>query len=147
MKRFLTLSHFRLALEALLVVLLAVVALTRSAGTQAAPQSSGEVPNAYYWYQCNNIANSHVAVFSTRVHLWCQSTTSVSGGPALNGIYYFSVPTSPDSPLASRFMSLMQTAVIANRTVWVELDPNDTSGTSFGCGSANCRRIIGMELR
>jgi arabinogalactan endo-1,4-beta-galactosidase len=44
-------------------------------------------------------------------------------------------------------MSLLQTSVITSRPVWVQVDPTDTSGSSFGCGSGDCRRIYGMEMR
>jgi hypothetical protein len=147
MKRFLSLSNLRLALEIVLIVAVATAAAFHFIPTPAASAQAPDAPEAYYWYQCNTPASYHVAVFTNRVHVWCPSTTPVGGAPALTGIYWFAFPTSPDSAAASRFMSLVQTATIAGRTVWVELDPNDTSGTSFGCGSSDCRRIAGLELR
>jgi hypothetical protein len=146
MKRILTLSNLRLALEAILVLaVLAAVVLHFAPTRAAAPDPAA--PAALYWYQCNTPASDHVAVFTDRVHIWCPSTTPVAGAPALTGIYWFAFPTSPDSAAASRFMSLMQTATIAGRNVWVEVNPTDTSGGTFGCGTDNCRRIYGLELR
>ncbi len=101
---------------------------------------------ATYWYQCN--ALNHVAVFTERVHIFCQTTTPIAGAPALSAaITWFAIPTLPDSATASRFMSLLQTSVITARTIWLQVDPNDTSGSAFGCGAANCRKFVGVEMR
>ena len=98
-----------------------------------------------YWYVCNG--PNHVGLFTNRVHIYCASTTPVQNAPALTGISWFAVPTAPDSAMASRFMSLLQTSVIASKPIWLEVNPSDTSGTSFGCSAADCRRIYGMEMR
>jgi hypothetical protein len=145
-KRLLTFSNLRLVFELILVIAIAIAALSHFYPTQAATRQEPEAPTAVYWYQCNT--PNHVAVFIDRVHIYCPSTTPVTGGqPALTGIFYFAFPTAPDSAAASRFLSVLQSSAIAGRTVWVELDPSDTSGASFGCGSGNCRRIIGLEMR
>lgn len=146
MKRTLTLSNLRLALEVLLVLVLALLTLSSSSAPVTANAQEPESPEALYWYQCN--APNHVGLFSTRVHIFCSSTTPISGAPALgSGIHYFAVPTAPDSAAASRYMSLLQTSVITAKPIWLQVNPTDTSGTSFGCGSADCRRIYGMEMR
>jgi hypothetical protein len=147
MKRFLTLSTVRMSIEILLVMVLLMVALPNRITSQASAQQEPEAPTALYWYQCNTTPPNHVAVFTNRVHIWCTSTTPVSGAPALTGIYWFAFPTSPDSAAASRVMSIMQSAKIIGGTVWVEVNPTDTSGSAFGCGSGDCRRIYGIELR
>ncbi len=146
MKRFLTLSNLRLAIEILLIALLLPVALSRASSTQAATQQVPEAAGAKYWYQCDAGSN-HIGLFTDRIHIYCATTTPVGTAPALTGIHWFAYPTSPDSAEASRFMSLLQTAVITSRSIWLELDPTDTSGSSFGCGSGDCRRIYGMEMR
>ena len=146
MKRFLSLSTVRVSIEILLVIVLLMVALPNAITTKASAQQEPEAPTAYYWYQCNPA--THVGLFSNRVHMFCNSTTPVSGAPALNSaIKWFAYPTLPDSAEASRFMSMMQTSRITGITVWFQLNPNDTSGSSFGCGSGDCRRIIAIELR
>jgi hypothetical protein len=145
MKRFATISNLRLAFEILLVVALLLIALPNSVNTQASAQQEQLAPTAIYWYQCN--PPTHVAVFTNRVHIWCSSTTPVAGAPAIPAISWFAFPTSPDSAGASRFLSILQSTRLIDGYVWLELDPNDTSGTAFGCAEANCRRIVGAELR
>jgi hypothetical protein len=143
MKRFLTLSTFRVSVEILLVIVLLMVTLPNAITNKASAQQE---PNAVYWYQCN--APTHVGLFTNRIHIFCSTTTPVGGAPSLTGaITWFAFPTKPDSAEASRFMSIMQSAKIIGGTLWLQLDPNDTSGSTFGCGSGDCRRIYGIELR
>ncbi len=146
MKRFLSLSTLRLTLEILLVVVLLMVAFPNAITTHATAQQEPAAPTALYWYQCN--ATNHVGLFLDRLHIFCTTTTPIAGAPALDpAILWFAFPTSPDSAAASRFMSLLQTSVITAKPIWLYIDPNDTSGGSFGCGAANCRRLYGMEMR
>lgn len=145
MKRFLTVSNLRMSVEILLVIVLLMIALPGASVNQASAQQEPEAPTANYWYQCNT--PNHVGLFLNRVHIWCPSTTPIGGAPALSGIYWFAFPTSPDSAEASRFMSIMQSAKIVGGTVWLYLNPTDTSGTAFGCGAGDCRRIYGIEFR
>ncbi len=143
MKRLLTLANIRLALEFLLVVAAMAAFLLYGLSARAA---STQAPDAVYWYVCNPV--NHVGLFTERVHIFCTTTTPIAGAPALDpAITWFTVPTSPDSAAASRYMSLFQTSVITARPIWVLVDPADTSGNSFGCGASNCRRIYGMEMR
>ena len=146
MKRYPTPSNLRLAIEVLLIIVLAVVALSQSFTSQAASQEAPEAPEALYWYQCNG--PNHIGLFTGRLHIFCTSTSPVGGAPALDSaIFWFAFPTSPDSAAASRFMSLLQTSVITAKPVWLQVNPSDTTGSSFGCGAADCRRIYGMEMR
>jgi hypothetical protein len=145
MKRWLSVPNLRLGFEVFLVLALLLAAFSRNNAGQAAPSQAPQAPDALYWYQCNS--PNHVGLFTNRIHIYCTSTTPVGGAPALSGISWFAFPTAPDSAEASRFMSLLQTSVIAGRAVWVEVNPTDTSGTSFGCGSGDCRRMYGMEMR
>lgn len=147
MKHFFTFSNLRLVIEMLLVIIIAATALSKYMPAQGASVAAPEAPDAVYWYQCNSPSVEHVAVFTNRVHVWCQSTTPVGGAPALTGISWFAFPTSPDSAAASRFMSLFQSSAISGRYVWLEVNPTDTSGSSFGCLSGDCRRVYGAELR
>jgi len=148
MKRILTLANLRLSIEIVLVIAALAFTLSRSVSTEAASTQVPEAPDAIYWYQCNAPATMHVGLFSNRIHVYCASTTPVSTAPALSAsIHWFAVPTAPDSAEASRYLSLFQSSAISGRTLWVELNPTDTSGSSFGCGSGDCRRIVGAELR
>jgi hypothetical protein len=146
MKRIQSIPTLRLAFEILLVIVLMMAAFPDTITTHATAQQAPEVPTALYWYQCN--APNHIGLFSDRLHIFCQTTAPIAGAPALDSaIFWFAYPTSPDSAGASRFMSLLQTSVITSRLIWLQVDPSDTSGNSFGCGGANCRRIYGMEMR
>jgi len=130
----------------LLVIVLLVVAFPNVITTKANTQQEADAPTALYWYMCN--APNHIGLFTNRLHIFCETTTPVAGAPGLDpAIFWFAYPTSPDSAAASRFMSLLQTSVITSKPIWLNIDPNDTSGSSFGCGGANCRRIYGMEMR
>jgi hypothetical protein len=107
---------------------------------------AGTTEAANHWYQCN--PPTHIGLFNDRLHVFCTTTTPIAGAPALNpAIAWFAVPTSPDSAAASRFMSLWQTSVLSLKPIWLFLDPSDTSGTTFGCAAADCRRVIGTEMR
>ena len=146
MKRLFTVSNTRLVIEMALIVVLLPLAFSGQASTQAAAPGAPDAPDALGWYVCNS--PNHVGLFTNRVHIYCTTTTPVGSATALSSaIHWFAVPTAPDSAMASRFMSLLQTSVITAKPVWVQADPNDTSGTSFGCSAADCRRMYGMEMR
>lgn len=146
MKRFLSLSKLRLSFEILLVGALLMISFSNAIITHATSQQEPAAPAAMYWYQCDPI--NHIGLFLDRLHIFCQTTSPIAGAPALSAsITWFAFPTAPDSAAASRFMSLLQTSVITGKTIWLFIDPNDTSGNNFGCGGANCRRIYGMEMR
>lgn len=148
MKRLLSRENIRLSIEVILVLAVLAFAFSSSAPSQAASEPPPAALLALYWYQCNAPATQHIGLFSNRIHIYCASTTPISTAPALSdSIHWFAVPTSPDSAQASRFLSLFQSSTISGRTLWVQLDPVDTSGTSIGCGSSDCRRIYGAELR
>lgn len=146
MKRFVSRANFRITLEILLILALLLAAFPNIITTHAIAQQQPEAPDAQYWYQCN--PPNHVGLFTNRLHIFCTTTSPIAGAPVLDpAITWFAFPTAPDSAEASRFMSLLQTSVITAKPVWLFLDPNDTSGSSFGCGGANCRRLYGMEMR
>jgi hypothetical protein len=142
-------SNLRVLLSVLAAIVLVLLALSHNAAPRASAAEALAAPGPMYWYQCDGPATSnHIGLFTNRVHIYCPSTTPVGGAPALSSsIHWFAFPTAPDSAAASRFMSLLQTSVLTSRPVWVQVDPTDTSGSSFGCGSGDCRRIYGMEMR
>jgi hypothetical protein len=53
---------------------------------------------------------------------------------------YFSVATA-NSVHAARILSVLMMAHLSARSIVVEYDPNDTSGTAFGCQAHDCRRL------
>ena len=73
-----------------------------------------------------------------RVHVKCLETYNDSGSI----IYYWAYSAS-DSAAAGRYQSLFSTAQVTGSTVTVYFTPGDTSGNAWGCGSTDCRRIVG----
>lgn len=120
---------------------LAVVLFTLAVGlTQAQSPEPPEAPLALEpaaatWYTCTPV---RVASFATRIHVRCAAA-------APNGIWYFAYPTS-DTANASRFLSLLSTALVAGKQVNVLYDPADTSGAAYGCLAADCRALRAVEM-
>lgn len=79
-----------------------------------------------------------VAAYPDRVHVKCSSSIS--------GVSYFSAPTT-DAEFASRIVAIGNTALVAGRSLMIEYDGATGSGTSFGCASANCKRLVGIGLK
>lgn len=77
-------------------------------------------------------------VWIQRVHVRCTQTVTIG----TDVISWWSYPTS-DSAGASRFLSLFETAKATGTTLTLYYDPADLSGSAFGCGNTDCRRIWG----
>lgn len=124
--------NWLVVLLVLLVVALGIVAAGRlsAQAVLAAPQQS--VLNVFI---CTPL---DVGVWITRVHVRCTATVNVNG----NLVAWWTYPTS-DSAGASRFLSLFETAKATGATVTIYYDPNDLSGSNFGCLIGDCRRIWG----
>lgn len=91
---------------------------------------SADSPTAETWINCTP---TEVVNYHNRVHVRCAA--------AVGNISYFAVPT--DNPAhAARILSTLSVAQIAGRTLSILYDPNDTSGTDFGCLAADCRVLI-----
>lgn len=75
-----------------------------------------------------------VTVFTTapRLHVRCAA--------AVGNIRYFAVSTS-DQGQAARVLSVINTALVAGRTLSIKYDPADLSGASIGCLNSDCRLI------
>ena len=82
-----------------------------------------------------NCTAEHVMVFNNRVHIQC--TASVGG------IFFFAAPVT-DSAYVARVLNILATATAAGRTVIIQYDPSDTSGTAFGCQASDCRRLTAV---
>ncbi|GAB4263152.1 MAG: hypothetical protein Kow0080_01200 [Candidatus Promineifilaceae bacterium] len=90
---------------------------------------------AAVWGNCTPY---HVAVFSSRIHVRCQT--------AVNGILYFAFPTTNDAE-AARILSLFTSAQVTGRLLQVLYDPADTTtGPAIGCGANDCRVITAVIL-
>jgi hypothetical protein len=59
---------------------------------------------------------------------------------SFSGVVYFAAPTA-DSAQASRILSVIQTALVAGRTLIVNYEPADLNGARIGCQSNDCRLI------
>ena len=79
-----------------------------------------------------------VGVFIQRVHVRCTVAANVGG----NLVSWWAYPTS-DSAGASRFLSLFETAKATGTNITIYYDPADLTGSTFGCGNSDCRRIWG----
>lgn len=82
-----------------------------------------------------NCTPSNVAVFDARVHVKCVES--------VGGIQYFAV-SNADSAKASRTLSVINSAIVTGRSLFIWYTPSDTSGTSFGCQAKDCRTIEGI---
>jgi hypothetical protein len=73
----------------------------------------------------------------SRIHILC--------APGAGNIVYFALGVG-DANEANRVLSLAASALVANRKLLIYFNPNDLSGTAFGCQNADCRAILGIEL-
>ena len=78
---------------------------------------------------------TQVAVFINRIHVRCTA--------AVGGIQYFALGTT-DQAFSSRVLTILTTAQVAGRTIGIDFEPSDTTGSSFGCRPADCRIIRGV---
>jgi hypothetical protein len=79
---------------------------------------------------CDPVA---VATFASRIHVRCAA--SVGGG-----IFYFAHSTQ-NAAAVQRVLTVLTAAQVAGRTLLILTDLADTSGTSIGCGAADCRPL------
>ncbi|MGH7601479.1 MAG: hypothetical protein ACREOI_34400 [bacterium] len=81
------------------------------------------------WTKCTPV---EVMIFKPRIHVRCAA--------AVGGIAFFAAPTA-EAQHAARILSLLSTAQVAGRTLSIQYDPADQSGTSIGCQTSDCRLI------
>ena len=74
-------------------------------------------------------------IITPRLHVRC--TASVGG------IRFFAVSSS-DGAMAARVLSVINTALVAGRTLTIRYDPTDLSGAGIGCLNADCRLILAI---
>jgi hypothetical protein len=86
-------------------------------------------------HTCNSV---DVATFANRVHVRCDRATN-------GGIVFFAVATA-NSAHAARILSVLMMAHLTTRKIIVEYNPNDTTGTSFGCLAHDCRRLLSVAV-
>ena len=118
----------------LLTVVAIVVATTFTVASLPTQAAAPAAPSLFY--QCTP---STAASFTDRVHVFCAT-------PYNGAIYWFAYCTK-DSATASRMLSVFETAIATGKNIGIYFDPNDTSGTTCGCASNNCRVVTGAEVR
>lgn len=119
----------------LLVTALGIVAAGRLTAQAVQAQTAPPVGPMSVLSPCTVL---DVGVFIQRVHVRCTTTVNIGG----NIIAWWAYPTS-DSAGASRFLSLFETAKATGSTLTLYYDANDLTGSTFGCGNTDCRRIWG----
>jgi hypothetical protein len=85
------------------------------------------------WVSCKPI---EAATFPERVHVKCAA--------AIDDRFSFFAAATTDARFAARALSVIEAAQLGDKYVLVRFDPNDETGTSFGCGAENCRRLSGV---
>ena len=92
------------------------------------------------WY--NSCTPKHVAVFAVkpyqRIHVECEAPTEYQ-----YFAYYGAKKFSPDS---DRFLNLITFAMQNSKTLAIEFDPSDQSGSKIGCNNSNCRLIQSLYV-
>ena len=75
-----------------------------------------------------------VVVFTNapRLHVHCTA--------AVGGVSYFAISTA-DQAQAARVLTVINTALVAGRTLVIRYDPADLSGAPIGCQTNDCRLI------
>ena len=84
------------------------------------------------WITCTPV---NVGVFDPRVHVQCNS-----------GSISFFAKSTANANQAARVLSVLSIAHATGRTLNIEYDPADTSGTAIGCQANDCRLILGVIL-
>lgn len=118
-------------LALILVFLAAILLLTATSPSQA---SSPNSPTDYFI-----CVPQQVGTFSNRVHVRCDPS-------ATGNISYFAVCSTTNPNYAARALSIFTTAKVTGKNVAIYYNPSDTSGTSCGCSSTDCRVITGAEV-
>ena len=83
------------------------------------------------WATCTPV---ETMLHHNRLHVRCAESTA--------GIRFFALATS--DPLAPLFLSVIETAHVAGRTIKVLYDPSDLGGSSINCQNADCRLILSL---
>jgi hypothetical protein len=109
---------------------LAIAAITFVVSALATPSFAAST-----FYTCKSV---DVSTYANRIHVRCDK-------PAAGGIVYFAVATA-NSAHAARILSVLLVAHVTGRSVRVEYDPIDTSGTAFGCLANDCRRLLSVGV-
>ncbi|HQP57045.1 MAG TPA: hypothetical protein PLN83_13115 [Syntrophorhabdus sp.] len=93
----------------------------------------------------NSCIPVNVAVYAVkpyqRIHVRC--TAPAPGTDYIFFAYYGAKKFSPDS---DRFLNLITFAMQNSKTLAIEFDPSDQSGSKIGCNNSNCRLIQSLYV-
>jgi hypothetical protein len=87
------------------------------------------------WVSCKPV---EAATYLERIHVKCAS-------PIDSRFWYFAAPTT-DARFAARVLSVIEGAQLGDKFLLVLIDPNDESGTAFGCLAAKSRRFAAITM-
>ncbi len=93
------------------------------------------------WKRCTP---TEVLLAPNRIQVRCKESlpNRMNIESAMNKIIYLAVPTANNKVFANRAMSLMSTALVAEKSLRVLYRPDHTaSGPKFGCPTENCRPL------
>jgi hypothetical protein len=131
--------HRSFAIRSVLIVTaLAVLMIALASSTP----SKAATPSANLAAAFQNCTPIGIGVFENRVHVRCSA--GIGGGPV---IYFAVCSTGSNSALASRMLSTFTTAFATNNQLDLFYNTGDTTGTACGCGTSDCIRIWGAEVR
>ena len=130
--------HRSFAIRSVLIVTaLAVMAIALASSTPS--KAASPSANLAAVFSCTPTG---IGVFETRVHVRCSA--GIGGG----SVVFFAVcSTGTNSALASRMLSAFTTARALSRPIDLYYNAGDTSGAACGCGTGDCMRIWGAEVR
>lgn len=84
----------------------------------------------------------HAVKPNQRIHVRC--TEPAPGTEYIFFAYYGAKKFSPDS---DRFLNLITFAIQNSKTLAIEFDPSDQSGSKIGCRTDNCRLIRSLYVQ
>ena len=83
------------------------------------------------WATCTPV---ETMLYHSRLHVRCAES--------IGGIRFFALAST--DPLAPLFLSVIETAHVAGRTIKILYDSADLSGSSLNCSNADCRLMIAV---
>ncbi|MGE5224230.1 MAG: hypothetical protein ACM3PY_17470 [Omnitrophica WOR_2 bacterium] len=123
----------------LVAALVAGVALLKhgpAVAQSSSPSDLLEAPEAYAEFNCTI---GEVAVFTDRIHVYCN--------PPAGAIFFFAAPAAQGELIhTNRFLVLLNTAYALGKPVVVGYD-TDSAHNPPSCLAVNCRKILAIKVR
>lgn len=99
-----------------------------------APAAPAAVEAPYLVHTCTPL---EISTFENRIHVQCVESAG--------SIRFFAAATANPAN-AARMLSTLTAAQLSGRALLVTYNPDDTSGDSFGCLPADCRKMTGVSV-